>query len=41
MINAIAILLVIGALIFFHELGHFLVAKGFKIGVKTFSLGFS
>ncbi|MFP4033996.1 MAG: RIP metalloprotease RseP [Desulfovermiculus sp.] len=40
MINAIAILLVIGALIFFHELGHFLVAKVFKIGVKTFSLGF-
>lgn len=40
MINAIAILVVIGALIFFHELGHFLVAKGFKIGVKTFSLGF-
>ncbi|WP_027369521.1 RIP metalloprotease RseP [Desulfovermiculus halophilus] len=40
MINAIAILLVIGALIFFHEMGHFLVAKGFRIGVKTFSLGF-
>ncbi|MFO7876527.1 MAG: RIP metalloprotease RseP [Desulfovermiculus sp.] len=40
MINAIAILLVIGALIFFHELGHFLVAKVFRVGVKTFSLGF-
>jgi len=40
MINAIAILLVIGALIFFHELGHFLVAKSMKIGVRVFSLGF-
>lgn len=40
MLNVVAIILVIGALIFFHELGHFLVAKFFKIGVKTFSLGF-
>jgi regulator of sigma E protease len=40
MMNVLAILLVIGALIFFHELGHFLVAKGFRVGVKTFSLGF-
>jgi regulator of sigma E protease len=31
---------VLGALIFFHELGHFLVAKTFRIGVRTFSLGF-
>ena len=35
-----AIALVLGGLIFFHELGHFLVAKAFRIGVKTFSLGF-
>ncbi len=40
MISVIAIILVLGVLIFFHELGHFLVAKGFGIGVKTFSLGF-
>lgn len=40
MINVIAIVLVISALIFFHELGHFLIAKSFGIGVKTFSLGF-
>jgi regulator of sigma E protease len=40
LISAIAIILVLGALIFFHELGHFLVAKSFRIGVRTFSLGF-
>lgn len=40
MTSAIAIILVLGVLIFFHELGHFLVAKIFGIGVKTFSLGF-
>ncbi|HMB31633.1 MAG TPA: RIP metalloprotease RseP [Desulfohalobiaceae bacterium] len=39
-INILAIALVLGALIFFHELGHFLVAKIFRIGVHTFSLGF-
>ncbi len=38
--SAIAIILVLGALIFFHELGHFLVARIFGIGVSTFSLGF-
>lgn len=36
----LAIVLVLGGLIFFHELGHFLVAKLFRVGVKTFSLGF-
>ncbi len=40
MISAIAVVLVLGGLIFFHELGHFLVARVFKIGVSTFSLGF-
>jgi regulator of sigma E protease len=38
--STIAIILVLGGLIFFHELGHFLVARFFKIGVSTFSLGF-
>ena len=33
-------LLVLGGLIFFHELGHFLVARSFGMGVSTFSLGF-
>lgn len=40
MISVISIVLVLGILIFIHELGHFLVAKAFRIGVKTFSLGF-
>lgn len=38
--SVIAIALVLGGLIFFHELGHFLVAKVFRIGINTFSLGF-
>ena len=36
----LAIALVLGGLIFFHELGHFLAAKALRVGVKTFSLGF-
>ncbi|GAB6125694.1 RIP metalloprotease RseP [Humidesulfovibrio idahonensis] len=36
----IAVLLVLGGLIFFHELGHFLVARMLGIGVKAFALGF-
>ena len=30
----------LGALIFIHELGHFLVAKAMGVGVERFSLGF-
>lgn len=33
-------ILVLGILIFFHELGHFLVAKWFRVKVLKFSLGF-
>jgi len=33
-------LVVLGVLIFFHELGHFLVAKYFGIAILKFSLGF-
>jgi regulator of sigma E protease len=40
MIGTIAVVLVFGGLIFFHEMGHFLVARLFGMGVKTFSLGF-
>ena len=40
MIGTIAVILVFGGLIFFHELGHFLLARMFSMGVKTFSLGF-
>jgi regulator of sigma E protease len=32
--------IVLGVLIFFHELGHFLVARWFGVGVEKFSLGF-
>lgn len=38
--SVIAIIVVLGGLIFFHELGHFLVARLFGMGVKAFSLGF-
>jgi len=38
--GALAVVLVLGGLIFFHELGHFLAARRFGIGVRTFSLGF-
>ena len=38
--SIIAVLVVLGGLIFFHELGHFSVARLFGIGVRTFSLGF-
>ncbi len=39
-ISIITVLLVLGGLIFFHELGHFLMARAFGMGVTTFSLGF-
>ncbi len=38
--QAIAVILVLGVLIFIHELGHFLAARFYKIGVVTFSVGF-
>ena len=38
--NIFAFVVVLGVLIFFHELGHFLVARLFKVGVEKFSLGF-
>ena len=39
-ISILSVLLVLGGLIFFHELGHFLAARAFGMGVSTFSLGF-
>jgi regulator of sigma E protease len=33
-------IIVLGILIFFHELGHFLAARIFGVGVEKFSLGF-
>jgi regulator of sigma E protease len=39
-ITIIATIIVLGVLIFAHELGHFLAAKWARVGVLTFSLGF-
>ena len=36
----IAFILAIGPLVFFHELGHYLVGRWFGIGAETFSIGF-
>src|SRR4030042_652721 len=36
----ILVIVVLGILIFFHELGHFLLAKAFGVKVLKFSLGF-
>ncbi len=35
-----AFIVVLGILIFFHELGHFIIARLFGVGVEKFSLGF-
>ncbi len=40
LVSAAAFIFVLGILIFFHELGHFLVAKKVGIRVERFSLGF-
>lgn len=39
-ISIFALVVVLGVLIFFHELGHFLVARLMGVGVEKFSLGF-
>ncbi len=36
----LSFIIVLGVLIFFHELGHFLAARLFGVGVTKFSLGF-
>ena len=40
MTSIVALIIVLGVLIFFHEFGHFLVARFFGVGVERFSLGF-
>lgn len=40
MISLISVVVLLGVLIFVHELGHFLVAKRIGVGVLKFSLGF-
>jgi regulator of sigma E protease len=36
----VAFVCALGPLVFFHELGHYLVARAFKIPAETFSIGF-
>src|SRR5215469_11671336 len=38
--NVLPFVLLITPIVFFHELGHFLVARVFKVKVETFSIGF-
>lgn len=38
--NIFALIIVLGVLVFIHELGHFLFARLFGVGVEKFSLGF-
>jgi regulator of sigma E protease len=38
--DAIVVVVVLGFMIFFHELGHFMAAKSFGVRVLVFSLGF-
>ncbi len=38
--NIIPLIIVLGIMIFFHELGHFLIAKYFNVKVLKFALGF-
>lgn len=40
MVTVVATIIVLGILIFAHELGHFLLAKLFRVRVEAFSLGF-
>ena len=39
-LSIIATILILGAMIFVHELGHFAASKYFKIPVKEFAIGF-
>ena len=39
-VSILAFILIIGAVIFIHEFGHFLIAKRHKVGVAEFSIGF-
>src|SRR5512136_2303685 len=40
MISIVSAIIVLGILIFVHELGHFIFAKALGVGVEKFSLGF-
>ena len=38
--SLLAFLILIGILVWVHELGHFLMAKLFRVRVEVFSIGF-
>jgi regulator of sigma E protease len=38
--SVVGVVILLGGLIFFHELGHYLIAKFFGVKVEVFSLGF-
>ncbi|MGH9394510.1 MAG: RIP metalloprotease RseP [Terriglobales bacterium] len=40
LVNTLSVAVVLGVIVFVHELGHFLAAKAFGVRVETFSLGF-
>lgn len=40
LLTVLSAIVVLGVLIFVHELGHFIFAKTFRVGVEKFSLGF-
>lgn len=40
MVSVLAVIILLGVLVFVHELGHFITAKLAKVGVLKFSLGF-
>ncbi len=40
MLTAIIFIIILGALVLFHELGHFLVARLFKVSCDEFGIGF-
>ena len=40
MYTIVGLLFVLTVVVFFHELGHFLVARWCGVAVKTFSIGF-
>jgi len=39
-LTLVAFVCALGPLVFFHELGHYLVARWFGVGAETFSIGF-
>ncbi|MFV1957194.1 MAG: site-2 protease family protein, partial [bacterium] len=40
MTSVLSFIIVLGVLVLVHELGHFLVAKFFGVGVERFSIGY-